>query len=128
MREMYAEWPWWRAIVDNCHMTLAKSDMRIARRYAALVPDAGVRDRVFGAVTTEFERTSSAILGIVGVSRLLADKPFLARSIQLRNPYIDPLHYMQVRLLRQLRAGAADLEYPLLLTVSGIAAGLRNTG
>jgi phosphoenolpyruvate carboxylase len=128
LREMYAEWPWWRAIVDNCHMTLAKSDMRIARRYAALVPDAGVRDRVFGAVTAEFERTSSAILGIVGVSRLLADKPFLARSIQLRNPYIDPLHYMQVRLLRQLRAGAADLEYPLLLTVSGIAAGLRNTG
>ena len=128
LREMYTEWPWWRAIVDNCHMTLAKSDMRIARRYAALVPDAGVRDRVFGAVTTEFERTSSAILGIVGVSHLLADKPFLARSIQLRNPYIDPLHYMQVRLLRQLRAGAADLEYPLLLTVSGIAAGLRNTG
>ena len=128
LREMYTEWPWWRAIVDNCHMTLAKSDMRIARRYAALVPDVGVRDRVFGAVTTEFARTSSAILGIVGVSHLLADKPFLARSIQLRNPYIDPLHYMQVRLLRQLRAGATDLEYPLLLTVSGIAAGLRNTG
>jgi phosphoenolpyruvate carboxylase len=128
LREMYAEWPWWRAIVDNCHMTLAKSDMRLAARYAALVPDDGVRTRIFGAVTTEFARTSAAIMDIVGVQELLADKPFLSRSIQLRNPYIDPLHYMQVRLLRQLRDGAHDLEYPLLLTVSGIAAGLRNTG
>jgi phosphoenolpyruvate carboxylase len=128
LREMYVEWPWWRAVVDNCHMTLAKTDMRIARRYAALVSDAAVRDRVFGAVTAEFERTRDAVLAIVGVPSLLADKPFLSRSIQLRNPYIDPLHYIQVRLLRQLRAGGHDLEYPLLLTVSGIAAGMRNTG
>ena len=128
LREMYAEWPWWRAIVDNCHMTLAKSDMRLAARYAALVPDDEVRARIFGSVTEEFARTTAAIMDIVGVQELLADKPFLSRSIQLRNPYIDPLHYMQVRLLRQLRAGAHDLEYPLLLTVSGIAAGLRNTG
>jgi phosphoenolpyruvate carboxylase len=128
LREMYAEWPWWQAIVDNCHMTLAKTDMRLAARYAALVPDEQVRRRVFGAVTAEYEITCAAILEIVGVTHLLADKPFLARSIQLRNPYIDPLHYMQVRLLRQLRQGAHDLEYPLLLTVSGIAAGLRNTG
>jgi phosphoenolpyruvate carboxylase len=70
----------------------------------------------------------AAILGIVGVDDLLDDKPFLRRSIALRNPYIDPLHYIQVRLLRDLRAGGTGLEYPLLLTVSGIAAGLRNTG
>jgi phosphoenolpyruvate carboxylase len=128
LREMYAGWPWWRAIVDNCHMTLAKSDMRIAGRYAALVPDDAVRERVFGAVRAEFSRTVAAVTGIVGVSDLLSDKPFLRRSIHLRNPYIEPLHHIQVRLLRELRAGARDLEHPLLLTVSGIAAGMRNTG
>ncbi len=128
LAEMYAEWPWWRALVDNCHMTLAKSDMRIAGRYAALVRDDAVRDRIFGAVEAEHARTMAAILGMVGVDHLLDDKPFLRRSIELRNPYIDPLHYIQVRLLRDLRAGGAGLEYPLLLTVSGIAAGLRNTG
>ena len=128
LAEMYAEWPWWRALVDNCHMTLAKSDMRIARRYAALVRDDAVRSRIFGAVEAEFARTCAAVLGVVGVDDLLDDKPFLRRSIHLRNPYIDPLHYIQVRLLRDLRAGGAGLEYPLLLTVSGIAAGLRNTG
>jgi phosphoenolpyruvate carboxylase len=132
LREMYAEWPWWRAIVDNCHMTLAKSDMRIARRYASLVTDDGVRDRVFGMVRDEHATTCRAILALVDRDELLADKPYLRRSIHLRNPYIDPMHYIQVRLLREIRAAGSDaraaLEHPLLLTVSGIAAGLRNTG
>jgi phosphoenolpyruvate carboxylase len=132
LREMYAEWPWWRAIVDNCHMTLAKADMRIARRYAGLVRNDELRERVFGLVEAEYAAACEGILAIVGCDSLLADKPYLSRSMQLRNPYVDPLHYVQVRLLRDVRAADAAareaLEHPLLLTVAGIAAGLRNTG
>lgn len=132
LREMYGEWPWWRAIVDNCNMTLAKSDMRLARRYASLVGDAAIRDRIFGQVTAEHAAACAAVLAIVDQRELLADKPYLRRSIQLRNPYIDPMHYIQVRLLREIRAAGPEareqLRHPLLLTVSGIATGLRNTG
>lgn len=132
LREMYREWPWWRAVVDNCHMTLAKADMRIAHRYAGLVEDGAIRDRVFALVREEYAAACTGILGIVEQTELLDDKPYLKRSIQLRNPYIDPLHYVQVRLLRELRAGGGEgreqLEHPLLLTVAGIATGMRNTG
>ena len=132
LQEMYAEWPWWRAVVDNCHMTLAKADLRIAARYAGLVADERLRERIWGMVEDEHRATCRGLLAVVGQDELLGDKPYLQRSIQLRNPYIDPVHYVQVRLLRQLRSateeGRADLAYPLLLTVSGIAAGLRNTG
>ncbi len=133
LREMYQEWPWWQAVVDNCHMTLAKADMRIARRYAALVTDETLRHRIFGLIETEYAASCDAILAIVGCDELLDDKPYLKRSIQLRNPYIDPLHYIQVRLLRELRQAESPdargaLEHPLLLTVAGIAAGMRNTG
>ena len=133
LREMYADWPWWRAIVDNCHMTVAKADMGIAARYAGLVGDEALRERIFGMVRTEYAAACAGLLAVVEQDVLLADKPFLRQSIRLRNPYIDPLHYVQVRLLAQLRAthdpaARAALEYPLTLTVSGIAAGLRNTG
>ena len=92
-----------------------------------------LRTRVFGIVEEEFARARDAVLAVVGADDVLADKPYLQRSIQLRNPYIDPIHYVQVHLLRQRRrAETADqrgtFEYPLLLTMSGIAAGLRNTG
>jgi phosphoenolpyruvate carboxylase len=133
LREMYAEWPWWQAVIDNCHMTVAKADMRIAARYADLVADEHLRERIFSKVETEFASSCRGLMAVVGVDELLHDKPYLQRSIRLRNPYIDPMHYVQVRLLHELR-GAEDpaersaLEYPLLLTVSGIAAGLRNTG
>jgi phosphoenolpyruvate carboxylase len=133
LREMYERWPWWRAVVDNCQMTVAKADMRIAARYAGLVTDAAVRERVFGLVREEYEATCRGLLTVLDRERLLDDKPFLQRSVRLRNPYIDPLHYIQVRLLRDLRAAStpherAAIEHPLLLTTSGIAAGLRNTG
>jgi phosphoenolpyruvate carboxylase len=133
LREMYAAWPWWRAVVDNCHMTVAKADMRIAARYATLVEEDHLRRRMLTLVREEFDRASAGLLAIVDRERLLDDKPYLQRSIRLRNPYIDPMHELQVRLLRALRAGPpperrAELEHPLLLTISGIAAGLRNTG
>ena len=133
LREMYAEWPWWRAIVDNCHMTVAKSDMRIARLYARLVDDPALRDRMTATIAGEHARAVDALLAVVGARRLLDDTPYLQRSIRLRNPYVDPLHAIQVRLLRELRsapeeAARAAAVHPFLLTVSGIAAGLRNTG
>jgi phosphoenolpyruvate carboxylase len=133
LREMYARWPWWRAIVDTCHMTVGKADMRVAGLYARLVPDDAVRDRMLATVTGEYDRTAAALLAIVGGERLLDDKPFLQTSIRLRNPYVDPLHAIQIRLLRQFRAETDParrdaIAHPLMLTISGIAAGLRNTG
>lgn len=133
LREMYAHWPWWQAVIDNCHMTIAKADMRIARHYSLLVESADLRRRVFGTIEEEFVRARDAVLAVVGADEVLADKPYLQRSIRLRNPYIDPIHYVQVHLLRRRRLAEdperrAAYEYPLLLTMSGIAAGLRNTG
>ncbi len=134
LREMYAEWPWWRALVDSCQMTVGKVDMRIARGYAGLVHDAALRTRILGQVETEFAATREELLAIVEAREVLDDKPYLQRSIRLRNPYIDPLHAVQIRLLRELRAAGDDaqrraaLEPPLLLTISGIASGMRNTG
>jgi phosphoenolpyruvate carboxylase len=133
LREMYARWPWWRAVVDTCHMTVAKADMRVAGLYARLVDDAALRDRMLGRVTAEFDRTCAALLAVVDRERLLDDKPFLQTSIRLRNPYVDPLHAIQIRLLRQFRAERDParrdaIAHPLMLTISGIAAGLRNTG
>lgn len=133
LREMYAHWPWWQAVIDNVHMTIAKADMRIARHYSHLVENDDLRTRIFGVVEEEFARARDAVLAVVGADEVLADKPYLQRSIQLRNPYIDPIHYVQVHLLRERRragteAERAAYEYPLLLTMSGIAAGLRNTG
>ena len=133
LRDMYARWPWWRAVIDTCHMTVGKADMRVARLYSRLVDDEDLRARMLARVTGEYARTAEALLAVVDRERLLDDKPFLQTSIRLRNPYVDPLHAIQVRLLRQFRAEQdpgrrAALEHPLLLTISGIAAGLRNTG
>lgn len=133
LQEMYDEWPWWRALVDNCHMTVAKVDLRIARSYAALVADVALRDRIMRRVEEEFALTRAGLLAVVRAEEILDDKPYLQRSIRLRNPYIDPLHAIQVRLLSELRATtdpvrAAHVEAPLLLTISGVAAGMRNTG
>ncbi|WP_217914416.1 phosphoenolpyruvate carboxylase [Miltoncostaea marina] len=133
LREMYAGWPWWRVVVDTCHMAVGKADMRVAGLYAGLVGDDALRERMLGTVTDEYRRTTEGLLAVVGRERLLDDVPWLQSSIRLRNPYVDPLHAIQIRLLRELRAERdparrAELEHPLLLTVSGIAAGLRNTG
>ncbi|MGE0029090.1 MAG: phosphoenolpyruvate carboxylase, partial [Thermoleophilia bacterium] len=110
-----------------------KADMRVAGLYARLVDDVALRDRMLGKVTTEFDRTCAALLAVVDRERILDDKPFLQTSIRLRNPYVDPLHAIQIRLLRQFRtetdpARRDAIAHPLMLTISGIAAGLRNTG
>jgi phosphoenolpyruvate carboxylase len=128
--EMMAGFPLFNDLVRNVEMGMAKADLSIAHRYAELVPDASLRERVFLMVADEFERTRRILLRITGQTRLLDDNPVLARSIRLRNPYVDPMSLIQVGLLRRKRAGeeSDELNYALAATISGISAGLRNTG
>lgn len=117
-------------LIGNVEIGMAKADLTIAHRYAALVNDEGVRERVFGMMVEEFERTRRMILRLTGQKELLSGNPVLARSIRLRNPYVDPLSLIQFALLQRKQAGeeSEDLNYALAATINGIAAGLRNTG
>jgi phosphoenolpyruvate carboxylase len=129
LRRAYREWPLLATLLDNAEMSLAKTDRVIAARYLAL----GGRDDLTATVLGEYERTRRLVLAVTGHDRLLADRPVLSRAVVLRDPYVDALSYLQLRALTALRAGAdnADresLERLLLLTVSGVAAGLQNTG
>jgi phosphoenolpyruvate carboxylase len=130
LRAMMAGFPLFHDLIRNVEVAMAKADLHIARRYAELVPDDPLRERVFSMITKEFERTERIILRITGQTRLLEDNPVLARSIRLRNPYVDPISLIQVSLLRRKRAGeeSDDLNFALAATINGIAAGLRNTG
>ena len=134
LRDMYQHWLFFRSLVDNLQMVLAKADMRIARQYATLVSDERERDRLFTIIEAEFQRAYDAVLQITGQASVLERQPALLASLRLRDPYIDPMSYFQVRLLRELRrlpAGdpsrAAHLQ-AVLRTINGIAAGLQNTG
>ena len=128
--EMMQAFPFFTDLIRNVELTLAKVDLPLARLYSELVPDIALRERVFALVTDEFERTKGMILQITGQSRLLEKNPAQARSLQLRAPYVDPLCYIQIELLRRKRSGkeSAELDYVLAATISGVAAGLRNTG
>jgi len=130
LRRMYRDWPFLRTLLANMDMVLAKSDLGLARRYASLAPDATVRRRVFGAIATEWQRTHDALALITGASERLAGNPTLARSIRYRFPYIDPLHHLQIELLRRYRAGedSTKLQHGIHIAINGIAAGVRNTG
>jgi phosphoenolpyruvate carboxylase len=127
---MYRQWPFFRALLSNMDMVLAKSDLALASRYAELVPDGRLRRRVFGAIEAEWQRTVEAMSLITGEKQRLAGNAALARSIRHRFPYIDPLHHLQVELVRRWRAGEADdrERTGIHLAINGIAAGLRNTG
>jgi phosphoenolpyruvate carboxylase len=130
LREMQRGWPFFRSVLSNMDMVLAKSDLGIASRYAELVPDARLREEVFGRISAEWERTRSFLLEITGQTELLGDNPALARSIRNRFPYLDPLNHLQVELLRRYRAGETDerTRRAIHLTINGVAAGLRNSG
>lgn len=134
LREMHASWPFFQTLIDNAEVTMRKADMGIARLYSSLVENAEVRDRVFALLQAEFNRTEQAILAVTGRKQLLGGEPVLLKSVQLRNPYIDPLNYMQVELLRRLRGGKLDKaeeeanRAAIELTINGISGGLKNTG
>ena len=130
LQEMMGDFPLFTDVVRNVEMALAKADLGIASLYASLVPDAALRERVFGMLKAEFERTRDAILAVTGQRELLGSNPVLARSIVLRNPYVDPMSLIQVDLLRRKRAGEDTdaINRAIAGTISGIAAGLRNTG
>lgn len=132
LRRMAREWPFFSTLLDNLQMAMGKADMRIARLYAGLVEPAAVGDRIFARIREEYELTRRLVLLIMGQTEILDNQPHLQRSILLRNPYVDPISYLQVELLRRWRRGDGDqdggLLQALLLTVNGIAAGLRNTG
>jgi phosphoenolpyruvate carboxylase len=128
LRRLYRGWPFFTALVDGLEMTLAKSSLEIAAEYLPLVPAAAEPDRLFAAIADEHERTVAAVLEIVGTRALLDRHEQLQRSVRLRNPYVDPMNAIQVELLRRHRAGDQRALRPLLRSIAGIAAALRNTG
>ncbi len=134
LHEMYQGWPFFQTMIDNAQLTLCKADMSIARVYAGLVEDEGIRERALTRILDEFKLTEKAMLAVTGQAQLLENEPVLARSIKLRNPYVDPLNYLQVEMIKRRRAPRvkkADREgirTVLELTVNGIAGGLKNTG
>jgi len=130
LREMLRDFPVFSNMISNVELAMAKADFTIARLYADLVTDSGIRERVFGMLQDEFLRTRRVLLSLTGQNELIERNPVLFRSIRLRNPYVDPMSLVQVDLLRRKRGGSLDvgLNYALGATINGIAAGLHNTG
>ena len=134
LRQMVKEWPFFTALLSNMDMVLAKSDLALASRYAELVEDKRLRIEVFGAIEAEWHRTADALALITGEQQRLVNNAALARSIRHRFPYIDPLHHLQVELVRRYRAGKREVDRDdrvkrgIHISINGIAAGLRNTG
>jgi phosphoenolpyruvate carboxylase len=130
LQQMLAEFPIFLDMVRNVELAMAKADFSIAKLYSNLVPNAGVRERVYGLLAEEFYRTRQQLLALKQQTELLERNPVLARSIRLRNPYVDPLSLVQVELLRRKRSSPEneELNYALGSTMNGIAAGLHNTG
>ena len=124
LRRLYREWGFFRSLVQNLEMTLAKASLEIAREYLDLVAD----DRLWEPIAAEHERTVAAVLEIVEADELLERHPVVQRSIRLRNPYVDPMNAIQVELLRRYRGGDEEAVAPLQRSIAGIAAALRNTG
>ncbi|MBB6671250.1 phosphoenolpyruvate carboxylase [Cohnella nanjingensis] len=134
LRRMYREYSFFATLVDNLQMALAKADLLIAGKYADMIKDDEIHARIFTLVEEEYNRTTAILLQITGQNEILDNVPVIQESIRLRNPYVDPLSYLQVQLLTELRERRADGEddaellREVLLTINGIAAGLRNTG
>jgi len=130
LRTMAREFPLFIDLIRNVEMALAKSDFGIARLYASLVKNAALRDRVFNKLEAEFHLARRGVLAVTGQAELLETNPVLARSIRLRNPYVDPMSFIQVDLLRRKRAGdnSESIDRAIAASINGISAGLRNTG
>ena len=131
---MHKQWPFFRTLLSNLDMVLAKSDLRIAARYVELVEDKKLGKRIFALIQAEWQRTNDALSLITGEKQRLASNPALARSIEHRFPYLDPLNHLQVELMRRYRqrqagdTGIERVQRGIHISINGIAAGLRNTG
>jgi phosphoenolpyruvate carboxylase len=131
---LYRDWDFFATVIDNAQMALAKADMPIARLYASLVRDPALRDAVLGRIEAEHELAGRMVVAITGQKSLLDNQPGLQRSIRLRNPYVDPLNYVQVELLRRLRSldeddpQRSEIAAAVLRTINGVAAAMKNTG
>lgn len=134
LQTMYREFQFFRSLIDTLQMAIAKADLLIAKEYAGMTENDDARQRILGLITEEYELTSGLILKITGQKEILDNVPVIQESIRLRNPYVDPLSYLQVQLLSELRTARgqdeedSELLREVLLTINGIAAGLRNTG
>jgi phosphoenolpyruvate carboxylase len=130
LRSMHREWPFFRTLLSNMDMVLAKSSIAIASRYAQLVPDAALRESIFQRIRVEWNDSIEALLAIMQQTRLLQGNPLLERSIRNRFPYLDPLNHVQIELMRKSRAAGPDEQAlrAIQLTINGISAGLRNSG
>jgi phosphoenolpyruvate carboxylase len=130
LQQMYKQWPFFKTLLSNMDMVMAKSDLALASRYSELVTDARLRKKIFTAIEAEWHRTAAALALITGDKQRLAHNAALQRSMRHRFPYIDPLHHLQVELVRRYRAGQTDerVQRGIHISINGIAAGLRNTG
>jgi phosphoenolpyruvate carboxylase len=135
MQEMYSGWPFFQALMDNAEMSLMKADMEIAALYSGLMPDQRIAKTIFDLILEEYEQTKIHVLRVTKHAVLMEAEPVIQRSIHLRNPYVDPLNYVQVEALKRLRGlekmdsqEAEDWQATMVLTINGIASGLRNTG
>ena len=130
LQDMHRSWPFFRALLSNLDMVLAKTDLAIGERYAELVADAKLRAQVFPRISSEWREARAQLFAITGAGEFLADNPTLARSIRNRFAYLDALNHLQIALLRRHRAGDSDARTvrAIHLTINGIAAGLRNSG
>src|SRR5690606_28149585 len=134
LRRMYNDWSFFQALIDNLQMALSKADLKIASEYANMVKNEEAKQRILSAIIEEYHLTTDLILKITGQQEILDNVPVIQESIRLRNPYVDPLSYLQVKLLLELRSlreqGKDDVNLlrEVLLTINGIAAGMRNTG
>lgn len=134
LRKMVQQWPFFRALLSNTQMSLSKADMSIASRYAALCEDAFQGQQVFELIAAEYHKTVEQVLSVVEADTLMAETPELRMSLRRREPYLDPINYIQIMLLQRYRDGSVDEQEreqwidPLLRTISAISAGMRNTG
>jgi phosphoenolpyruvate carboxylase len=129
LQEMYRSWPFFRTFLDNVSMTLVKTDLDIAAQYAEALAPADVRP-VLDDLRAEYDLTLEQVLAVTGDDALLDRNPVLRTTLEIRDNYLEPLHHLQIQLLVRRRRGEDDpeLERALLLTINGIAAGMRNTG
>jgi phosphoenolpyruvate carboxylase len=134
LQAMYQEWAYFRAMLSNTQMSLAKAELRIAQQYADLCLDSEAGQRIFAMISAEYQRTVTQVLHIVGARTLLEENPTLALSLRRRDPYLDPLNHIQLTLLKRTRNSSLNSTErqawldPLLRSINAIAAGMRNTG